>query len=94
MGIRETKRIARRTAIEDAGLRLFLDDGYDRASVERIAAAVGIARGTFYLYYEDKQALFNALCERLYAPIVGALDATAEALRNAASPQEQRRALG
>jgi AcrR family transcriptional regulator len=90
MGIRETKRIARRTAIEDAGLRLFLDDGYDRASVERIAAAVGIARGTFYLYYEDKQALFNALCERLYSPIVSALDTTAEALRNAASPQEQQ----
>lgn len=90
MGVREAKKEARRTAIEEAGLRLFLDEGFERASVERITAAVGIARGTFYLYYTDKLALFNALCERLYAPIVKVLEDAANALRSSSSVQEHQ----
>lgn len=90
MGVREAKKEARRTAIEEAGLGLFLEEGFDRASVERITAAVGIARGTFYLYYDDKLALFNALCERLYAPIVGVLEDAARALRASSSVGEHQ----
>lgn len=90
MGVREAKKEARRTAIEEAGLALFLEEGFDRASVERIALAVGIARGTFYLYYTDKLALFDALCERLYTPIVAVLERTASALRASSSVGEHR----
>ncbi|MCB9763413.1 MAG: TetR/AcrR family transcriptional regulator [Alphaproteobacteria bacterium] len=90
MGIRERKKEARRAAIQEAGLDMFLKEGFDRASVERIASAVGIARGTFYLYYEDKLGLFEALCERLYSPIVQVLQGTAEALRSAASTAEHQ----
>ena len=83
MGKREERREARRAAILEAGLQLVLEDGYERASVERIAAKVGIARGTFYLYFEDKEALFRALAERLYQPMVQVLEETATALRGA-----------
>jgi len=81
MGKREERREARRAAILEAGLQLVLEEGYERASVERIAAQVGIARGTFYLYFEDKEALFRALAERLYRPMVQVLEETATALR-------------
>lgn len=90
MGIREARKEARRQAIEEAGLELFLSEGYERASVERIASAVGIARGTFYLYYDDKHALFAEFCERLYAPLVEALQRFQRQLEGADSAEKQR----
>ena len=63
MGVREARKEARRAAIEQAGLRGFLARGYDLCSVEQIAAEVGIARGTFYLYFDDKHALFEELVD-------------------------------
>lgn len=83
MGKREEQREARRAAILAAGLQLVLDEGYERTSVERITSSVGIARGTFYLYFEDKEALFRALADALYKPLVDVLEQTAVALRAA-----------
>jgi AcrR family transcriptional regulator len=83
MGKREEQREARRAAILAAGLQLVLDEGYERTSVERITSSVGIARGTFYLYFEDKEALFRALADALYQPLVSVLEETAVALRAA-----------
>lgn len=90
MGVREARKQARRQAIEEAGLELFLAEGYAGCSVEKIAGAVGIARGTFYLYYPDKRALFELFCERMYGPLVSALEEHAGRLRAAASSEEQR----
>ena len=90
MGIREARREARRQAIEEAGLELFLSEGYERASVERIASKVGIARGTFYLYYADKHALFATFCERLYGPLIETLEAFKSQLSAAESAESQR----
>ena len=83
MGKREEQREARRTAILEAGRAMVLQEGYERTSVERITARVGIARGTFYLYFEDKEALFSALAEQLYSPLVQVLEQTAVALQGA-----------
>ena len=90
MGLRETRKAARRQAIEDAGLALFLEDGFERCSVERIVASVGIARGTFYLYFPDKLSLFEALCERLYGPLVATLERSRGLLGRAPSPEHQQ----
>lgn len=90
VGVREQRKQARRLAIEQAAVELILAGGYERCSVERIAASVGIARGTFYLYYADKQVLFEALCERLYGPIVRAVQLSAAALAAAESLDQQR----
>lgn len=83
MGKREQQREARRAAILEAGRAMVLDEGYERTSVERITARVGIARGTFYLYFEDKEALFAALAEELYSPVVEVLEQASVALRGA-----------
>jgi len=90
MGVRETKKEQRREAIVSAGLSLFLSEGYDRASVERIVAAAGIARGTFYLYFKDKQALFEHLAETLYSPLVALLEEHQQALADAGSTTHQQ----
>jgi AcrR family transcriptional regulator len=90
MGVRQQKKAERRRAIDEAALAILLQEGFDRCSVERITATVGIARGTFYLYYPDKLALFERLCDRLYGPLVAVLELAASDLRAAATPLEQQ----
>lgn len=56
-------REARRRAILDAARKVFASSGYHATGVSDIIAAAGIARGTFYLYFESKRAIFEALLD-------------------------------
>jgi AcrR family transcriptional regulator len=40
--------------------RVFIEQGYRRTQIADVAAALGVAKGTVYLYVESKQALFYA----------------------------------
>jgi AcrR family transcriptional regulator len=42
---------------------LFIDRGYERTSIERITTEAGVAKGTFYLYFESKQDLLAQIVE-------------------------------
>ncbi|MCB9684141.1 MAG: TetR/AcrR family transcriptional regulator [Alphaproteobacteria bacterium] len=86
MGRREDNKRRKREALLEHGLAAFLGEGYDRASIERIAEAAGVARGTFYLYFADKLALFDAVMDEWFVPILGVLDDTGEALLAAEGP--------
>lgn len=55
----------RRVEILDAAVKVFVDKGFVGATVADIAAAAGVAKGTFYLYFESKEHLLGALKERL-----------------------------
>jgi len=70
MGRREQKKQQKRERLLKEGLRLFTELGYDRTSIEQIAAASEIARGTFYLYYPDKHALFAELMQEWFTPMM------------------------
>jgi AcrR family transcriptional regulator len=48
----------------DRALNLFLENGFERTSIDAIAASTGMAKRTLYLRYEDKFALFKAALER------------------------------
>ncbi len=50
-----------------AALDLFVRYGIKRTSIDDIARAAGIAKGTLYLYYPSKDALFAAVAERICA---------------------------
>ena len=80
IGRREDNKRRKEEALLAEGLRCFAEQGYDVASIEQIAAAAGVARGTFYLYFPDKLTLFDALIRRFHQPLVLALDATAARL--------------
>ena len=54
----------RREELLDLALRLFLDAGYERTSVERVTTEAGLAKGTFYHYFASKQDLLEQLVER------------------------------
>lgn len=88
MGRREDNKRRKREALLAHGLAAFHAEGYDRASIERIAEAAGVARGTFYLYFPDKLSLFDAVMDEWSAPILGVLDDTAGALRAVTRPAE------
>jgi AcrR family transcriptional regulator len=49
----------RRSIIEAAG-RVFGERGFEQATVEAIAEAAAVAKGTVYLYYSSKQAIYEA----------------------------------
>jgi len=48
----------KRWLIETAALNEFTEHGFDSASINRIVAEAGIAKGSFYQYFDDKADLF------------------------------------
>jgi AcrR family transcriptional regulator len=55
---------ARRQTLAEVALKLWAERGYDRTSVATIAREAGIAKGTFYLYFESKGALLLDVLRR------------------------------
>lgn len=64
MAIRRSRRDVladfRAAEILDSARSIFSAKGFDRATIQDIAAAAGIAKGTVYLYYPSKRAVFAA----------------------------------
>lgn len=57
---------SRRTveAVLEAFAQVLVDEGYDRASTNRIAKVAGVSVGSLYQYFPSKEALVIALCRR------------------------------
>ena len=45
--------------IRDAAIELFYKNGIENTSISSIAKAAGVAKGTIYLYFKDREALIN-----------------------------------
>ena len=54
----------RRQEISDVALRVWSEQGFGNTSVAAIAKAAGISKGTFYLYFESKDALLADVFRR------------------------------
>lgn len=54
-----------RRRLLDAAEQVFGELGYHEASVVKITEAVGVAAGTFYLYFDSKKAIFDELVRDL-----------------------------
>lgn len=59
----EAKRDQRRREILDAAKELFAERGFHAASISEIIKRAGIARGTFYLYFNSKDSVFESILE-------------------------------
>lgn len=59
----------RRQQILDHARDVFARRGYHAAKIEDIVLAAGIARGTFYLYFQDKRAIFEEIVDRVIAKL-------------------------
>ena len=61
LGTRERKRRETLRRITNAGICLFIEKGFERTTVEAIAAAAGISRRTFFHYFESKDDILLSL---------------------------------
>jgi AcrR family transcriptional regulator len=52
----------------DAATKVFIENGYQRTQMSDVAEAMGVAKGTVYLYVESKEALFDLACRLADAP--------------------------
>lgn len=64
-------REERRTQILQAARRVFAEKGYHVGSINDIIAAAAIARGTFYLHFEGKRAVLDALLDGFLEELEG-----------------------
>src|SRR3712207_3197971 len=71
----EADRQAKERAILDAALEVFAESGFAQARLDAVAARAGVAKGTIYLYFPSKQALFEALIRTGIAAPIEALGA-------------------
>jgi AcrR family transcriptional regulator len=65
---------AREEAILDAVNKLLLDRGYDLMTMDDVADAVGVAKGSLYKHFSSKEKLATAVMTRLLSQTVEVLD--------------------
>jgi AcrR family transcriptional regulator len=53
---------AKRRQIIEGARKAFLDQGFDAASMNDIARIAGVSKGTLYVYFQNKEQLFEAIC--------------------------------
>jgi AcrR family transcriptional regulator len=75
--LRERVREATRQALLEAAEQTFAEQGIEGARIEDIAARAGIAVGTFYNYFQDRDDLLAALAAARRETLVERLDAAA-----------------
>lgn len=61
--------------VVDTARKIFLEQGYDRASMDLIATEAGVSKATLYVYFENKEALLGALileeCKHVGPEVLG-----------------------
>lgn len=68
-GKRETNKKANRAQILEAAKNCFLKLGYDGVTIRDVVRRTGLASGTFYNYFSDKDTLFKAVLESRIAEV-------------------------
>lgn len=62
------RKTARPNEIVEAAMEVFAEKGFAGARLDEIAARAGISKGTLYLYFETKEALFRAVVQSHVTP--------------------------
>ena len=79
-------QIRRRQDILEASLEIFERDGFEAARMSDIANAAGVAKGTIYLYFENKVALLEGVIQ---STIIPTLQQIGETARSSTDPTEE-----
>src|SRR5258708_5584578 len=58
-----------REEILDAARALFVKEGYESVSIRKIADKIDYAPGTIYLYFRDKAAILDRICEETFSKL-------------------------
>ena len=63
-----------RGEILDAARRMFAEEGNEQVSMRRLAERIEYSPTTIYLYFEDKDDLFRAVCDETFGKLVRRLE--------------------
>jgi len=81
---RRQQKMQRQEEILAAAFEVFAAHGYEATRIDEVARQAGIAKGTIYLYFRDKEHLFRAmvrsLVQRRFDAVAGSFKGTAEQL--------------
>jgi AcrR family transcriptional regulator len=72
---RATRAAERRQAIVDAAMEEFIARGFAATRLDDIAKRAGVAKGTIYLHFKDKESMFEELVRIVIVPVVARLNA-------------------
>lgn len=81
-------------AILDATAKVLVQDGYDRASTNRVALKAGVSVGSLYQYFPSKEALVAALIDRHMEEMTAALSSQLEDLGDKPPEEVVREVIG
>jgi AcrR family transcriptional regulator len=73
-GIRAARAAERRDAILAAALEEFAASGFAATRLDDVARRAGVAKGTIYLYFRDKESLFQELVRSMLSPVIGGIE--------------------
>jgi AcrR family transcriptional regulator len=76
---RAARSAARREEILAAALDEFSARGFAATRLDDVAQRAGVAKGTIYLYFRDKESLFQELIRTMLTPLVGTIEAMGKA---------------
>jgi len=77
---------SRRGEILAAAERIFVEHGYEGATIRKIADEVGLSSTALYMHFADKGAILQEICREAFAELI----ATTEALAKQDAPAEVR----
>jgi AcrR family transcriptional regulator len=72
---RAERAAERRAAIIEAALDEFIARGFAATRLDDVAKRAGVAKGTIYLHFKDKESMFEELVRTVIVPLVGRLHA-------------------
>lgn len=87
-GRRDTNRRERTKALCDAAIALFLARGIEAVTIEDITGKAGVAKGSFYRYFDDKVALVESLFAPVADQVIAAFDDSIAKLRGARTREQ------
>jgi len=79
---RQRRKQARPAELTAAALSLFVEKGYAATRLDEVAARAGVSKGTLYLYFDSKEALFKAVITEGIVPVMEKGEALFDALRD------------
>ncbi|MEM1088324.1 MAG: TetR/AcrR family transcriptional regulator [Pseudomonadota bacterium] len=88
---REARKEQRRSDIVDAALKVFARDGFALSKMDAVAEEAGISKGTLYLYFDSKEALFEGMVREKMLPLLQQLQSEVSAAGSDLSAEDMLR---
>jgi len=86
----QRRKTARPGEIIAAALDVFVERGYEAAKLQEVARRAGVTKGTLYLYFDSKEALFKAVVRETIVPVIAQGEALARSFTGSARELVER----